>query len=68
MSRPPKPTNLLNSNMSKEEKEKRKKGEKMLQGDTILADTPPDNLDTLGRKYYRLIVRNFPEGIVSVLL
>ena len=50
MSRPPKPTNLLNSNMSKEEKEKREKGEKKLQGDTILTDTPPDNLDTLGRK------------------
>ncbi len=33
MSRPPKPTNLLNSNMSKEEKEKREKGEKKLQGD-----------------------------------
>ena len=57
----------IKSNMSKEEKEKRKKGEKMLQGDTILADTPPDNLDTLGRKYYRLIVRNFPEGILNVL-
>lgn len=67
MSRPSKPTNLLNSNMSKEEKEKRKKGEKKLQGDTILVDTPPDNLDTLGRKYYRLIVRNFPEGILNVL-
>ena len=43
MSRPPKPTNLLSSNMSKEEKEKRIENEKKLQGDTILTDIPPDN-------------------------
>ena len=39
-----------------------------MQGNSILDDTPPEHLNnSLARKYYRLIVRNFPEGILNKL-
>ena len=53
--------------ITKEEKERREAGEKLLQGTTTLDDNPPDHLNTLARKYYRIIVRNFPEGILNKL-
>ena len=67
IARNPKPVALMEGIITKEEKERREAGEKLLQGTTTLDDNPPDHLNTLARKYYRIIVRNFPEGILNKL-
>ena len=53
--------------ITKEEKERREAGRNCYKGTTTLDDNPPDHLNTLARKYYRIIVRNFPEGILNKL-
>ncbi|MDM0822427.1 phage terminase small subunit P27 family [Clostridium perfringens] len=65
--RNPKPIGQLEGHITKKEKEKREAVEKILQGTTVLTDEPPEHLNSLARKYYRLIIRNFPDGILNKL-
>lgn len=67
MARPPKSVALKTGAMTKEEKELREESEAKLKGDSTINENPPEYLDINARKYYRVIVRNFPEGILNKL-
>ena len=67
MARPPKSVALKTGAMTKEEREHREECEAKLKGESTINDNPPEHLDAIARKYYRVIVRNFPEGILNKL-
>lgn len=65
MGRVPKPIALKEGVLTKEERERRENGEKLLQGDTTININPPSHLCVIGKRYYKEIVDSMPEGILN---
>lgn len=65
LGRIPKPITLKEGALTKEEKERRESGEKLLQGDSTINLNPPSHLCAIGKRYYKEIVTAMPEGILN---
>ncbi|WP_346889181.1 phage terminase small subunit P27 family [Clostridium sp. UBA1056] len=58
------PVQLKTGVITKDEEQRRIEQENKLKGTSTIKEEPPAHLDARGRKYYRAIVRNMPDGVL----